>query len=359
MKFSYSKIECYKTCPALYKYKYLDKLYLNTTTSALFFGTAVGTVFQAICLQKKEDLTPNEKIELERGKKPYEYLDRLLKNVSINFKPWEPYHHNIEYYFADYDELLLTDEDYAIIDQFALSRKLVTDGNVPTFDSLKDFYKMKKLTIDEKEFMNLHFFLCLKKKGAMMIDSFLKEVFPNIMKVHFIEKPIKIDVSPSDKPNSDVLEGFLDMMVDYKVTDEKLAESSGIPIGSVVPVLFDNKTSSTRYSAKDLTTSEQLSLYDYCNNVGNVGYIVAVKEIKRPKIGKRKGECYADLQVMIGKSDKELQERVLDEVCEVIDKVYKNDFPMSGDCDRIYGKQCDYYNFCKYGKTEGLTKGKT
>ena len=77
--------------------------------------------------------------------------------------------------------------------------------------------------------MNLHFYLSLLRKGDMMIDAYRDEIMPNIIKVHHIEKAIKIDLSmEGDEPLTDYMIGYVDMICDFKVTDAKLAEKLGV-----------------------------------------------------------------------------------------------------------------------------------
>ncbi len=156
---------------------------------------------------------------------------------------------------------------------------------------------------------------------------------------------------------TDYLIGYLDMKVDYWVRDEKLSKYLGIDIGTIITVLFDNKTSSTRYGSKCLQEKPQLNIYQFAENTKYIGYIVGVKDIKRPKIGKRKGETYADIQVVIGEASEDISNEVLDNVNKMLDGIAKKEYPMNVDtCDRIFGRACVYKDYCKSGNMIGLVK---
>lgn len=358
MNISYSSYEKWSTCEKLWQLHYIDKIRPNSTTSALFFGGAVGQVWQALALSKKEDLTTEEKKEVERAKDWKKMFHSLLHKVQIEYQNVEPTDPRVFYYKGDWDSELLNQGDWIELDNYANKLGLILpNGNPLAYDDLEPRYPFG-LTQDEIRYMNLHYFLSLGRKGEMMIESFIKDILPNIVKVYAIEKPLKIDMSlESAKPMTDVLTGFMDMVCDFRVTDAKLAGNLGIEIGSVVKVLFDNKTSSTRYGSKCLEEKPQLNIYNYCESSDYIGYLVAVKEIKRPKIGVRKGEVFADIQVVLGKSSETISNAILDGVNTMLDSVSKNEFKPNYDvCTRVYGRKCPMYDYCKNGDMTGLVK---
>ena len=358
MQISYSSFEKFQTCARMWQIYYKEKVRPDSTSSAFFFGSAVGQIWQALTLTKKEQLTQQEKKDVELAKTPLASFNKLMYNIEIEGKRVEPTDPRVQYFKGDYDGELLQSPDWEKIDKYAQELgQILPDGRIIAFEDLIDKYP-SGLTDSDISYLNLHFFLSLCRKGEMMIESFQKDILPNIVKVHAIEKAIKIDMSlETDKPMTDYLIGYLDMKIDYKITDEKLAEKSGLSLGEVVTVLFDNKTSSTRYGSKCLEEKPQLNIYQFAENTKYIGYIVGVKEIKRPKKGSRKGETYADIQVVIGEASDIISNQVLDNVNVMLDGISKKEFPMNLDtCSMVYGKRCCYYDYCRSGNMVGLIK---
>jgi hypothetical protein len=356
MKISYSQFEKYSSCGKSYELHYIKKLRPDLTSSAFFFGTAVGQVWQALALTKKEVLTQQEKKDIELAKNPKESFNRLMKNIDLNGKIIPATDPRVQYYKGDYDGELLQKDDWEKIDAYAKELGQILDNNrLVAFEDLINLYP-SGLSDNDVSYLNLHFYLSLIRKGEMMIDTFEKEVLPNIVKVYAIEKPIKIDLSlESDKALTDYLIGYLDMKIDYKITDAKLAAKLELQVDSVITVLFDNKTSSARYGSKCLQEKPQLNIYQFAENTKYIGYIVGIKDIKRPKIGVRKGECYAEIQVVIGLASEEISNTVLDGVNKMLDGISKKEFPENREvCKFIFGRPCCYKDYCESGNLSGL-----
>ena len=356
MQISYSSVEKYNTCPYLYKLHYIERIRSSSISSALFYGGYIGEVFQAKLMNKIINATPEEKELAKLG--IYDYFDELMKSTNINGKTVELYDPRVIYYKGDYDESLLTPEDFKIIEGVADKLGMFVDDSRLKFE---DFIEQYYMTTDNeiKTYMNWHFYLSLRRKGFMMIDSFMDEIYPNISKVYAIEKPIKIDLSLEGDPEmTDYLIGYIDIICDFKIMDPKLAAKLEVEIGTVKKVLFDFKTSSARYGQKKLIESVQLNLYDYVEGNIDIGYIVAVKKIKKPKIGPRKGTTFCDIQVMIGTRDEVLQEEILDNCEEVLEKIEAEEFPKNlASCKFQFGRPCVYNGYChNNGDMTGLVK---
>lgn len=358
VQISYSSYDKYLTCPRLWSYHYIDKLRPDYLSSALFFGGAIGRIWQAIALTKKDNLTEEEKQEVKLAEDPIGNFRLLFNDLDLNGEKINPRHHKVWYFKGDYDGGLLKTEDWLILDQVAEdTNQVLPNGKVISFNDLIAKYPFF-LDKNEMIYMNTHFELSLIQKGIMLIEAFQAQVFPNIIKVHAIEKPIKIDMSlPKDPELTDFLIGYIDMVCDYKVTDANVAIELGIPLNSIIKVLFDNKTSSTKYAPKKLTESRQLSIYDFYEQGAYVGYIVGIKSIKRPKRGAHIGLTFAEMQVMIGKSDRVLQDDTLDKVETMLQDLTQENYPKNEkDCKWIFGRRCAYYDLCYGGKLDGLIK---
>ena len=339
MKLSYSKIDTYLTCPKMYKLKYIDKWDGTAYSSALWYGTAVGRVFAAMTLHLKDELTTKEE-KSDFGRDPYELFDELittseLNGEKINIKTSPA----VRYFKGDFDARVLKDEDYDEIDGYRKSKDLPDDWD---FDYLWSRVESREITLNELLYLNLVFWISVRRKGHLMIDEFKLSILPKIKKVYETEGAISIKNQVGDE-----ITGLLDMLCDYEFDD------------GIKRVIIDFKTSSTRYPKKKLSESAQLGLYDYDRDIGTVGYIVAVKALKEPKKGERKGELYIDIQELFGQTSEENTFRVLHDADQVLQKIKDEEFPMTnnrGTCDRHFGKQCIYKGVCYNDDYTGLVK---
>ena len=117
MRLSHSARELYTYCPRSYKLKYIDGYRPKTLSSALFFGTAFGDTVQMIILDKKENLTEEEKKLL--GSNPTDFFEDLITNVEINGSPVKiPKSPLIRYFASDYTKETLTTADILEIKEY-------------------------------------------------------------------------------------------------------------------------------------------------------------------------------------------------------------------------------------------------
>jgi hypothetical protein len=65
MKISHSKVELYNTCPAKYKFRYIDKLDVDKTFTPLLFGSAIDQALNYVLIQTK-DKKPVDIVEAKR-----------------------------------------------------------------------------------------------------------------------------------------------------------------------------------------------------------------------------------------------------------------------------------------------------
>ena len=123
------------------------------------------------------------------------------------------------------------------------------------------------LSQEEKEILNLANWLCLYRKGLVMLKAYSEQVLPKIKEVLAVQKSIEIENNDGDK-----LIGFIDLIVE--TTDGKR-------------YVLDNKTSSIQYDANSPQRSQQLILYYHITKeeykLDGVGFVVMYKHILKNK----------------------------------------------------------------------------
>ena len=348
MELSHSRIDLYNTCPLKYKYHYIDKLRSKTLSSALFFGNYIGETVQMLCLNKKEELTDDELSIV--GCDPYEFFDQLMTTVEINKKTFDlPTCPNIRYYKGDWDQDCLTDSDLNLIDLYAQDNGFTDGEHVAIhFDDLYPRYKNHDLDDDEYSYMNFLFYLSIRRKGHLMIKEYQNKILPKIVKVHSIEKKINIGESSGDHS----IIGYMDLVADFQLSpDDELYDQFG---DNPVTAVADHKTSSTKYKREKIEDSQQLSLYDYAEEVGVVCYLVMIKKIKHPKRGPRKGETHAEVQMMFHQIPEAVKEKHLEVAAQTLELVESEEFEPNINGCYAFHIQCPYYNLCNGGSSDGL-----
>ena len=159
MKLSHSKIDKWNTCQKLYDYHYNQKLRPMLLSSALFFGLAIGETWQMMILDKKKNLTDDEKKII--GSDPYTFFDERIATVEINHVDYDlPTCILARYFKGDYQEHLLQDEDWTRINDFKKANDLNDEAN---FVNLYKFYLIEQLDDVELQLNNLYFWLSIRR----------------------------------------------------------------------------------------------------------------------------------------------------------------------------------------------------
>lgn len=347
MQLSNSSMEKYNSCPKAYDLHYNKKIRSTLLSSALYFGGYIGESIQEHIVNREVN--------------PIQMFETLMQEVDINgVKQSLPKNANIRYFLGDFDPEVLTDDDWREIEIFRKELGLEIDDHPLKFEDFRQEYKAEVISdLDILAYMNLHFWYSMLRKGIMILQGFISDLVPRIHKVHGIEIPIKIDISsPDDKPLSDYIIGYIDLKCDFEL-NEKEAEMLDRKEGDIVTGVFDFKTSSGRYYAKKFQESAQLHLYEFCEQTGVIGYFVAVKKIKRPKRGDRKGDEFAEIQTILMNSDTELQDHFLDKAEETLYNIQMGNFEKNlSACSNQFGRPCNFINYCKHGdKTNLIKKG--
>lgn len=296
IKVSHSAYKKYLTCPAMYNLHYNEKLRPVGSTTALKFGSAMDEALNELLVGTKDPL------EVFKDNFKFEDMD------------------DVEFHKNDYDDNLFTAEQR---------------------------YKLDGQSYEYKAWASL------RVKGRMLLEAYINEVYPNVIKVHSVQRELE------------GRRGFIDAVMDY--------EGYG-------KVLFDHKTASQPFKPDAIAGDTQLALYAGDTGIKKVGFIVLNKKIlykktclkcgaqnssthKTCNVTKNKKRCHgefnyeakANIQVMI----ETLKPRQMEIVKESISQVeigIKNEFyPMNlGNCRSYYGKNCPYLNYCLHKDKKGL-----
>jgi hypothetical protein len=359
LSISHSQVSKYGMCPTSYKYHYVNRLRPKITTGALLFGSALDGALNKLLLNEGS---------------PEEEFTKLFTDVVINEQQtYAPTSTNIVYANADYDGSLLIEEDFDFLESLAF-RGIIKSSQ----DYIEDFLvtRRKKTAIgfsllhrQEKILYNAINWLCLQRKGFVMLNAYRKKVMPLFDKVHCVQK--KIDLVNED---GDTMTGFVDLIADVKGH------------GTVV---LDNKTASKEYDKDAVLTSPQLALYMHSVNdeykTRKAGFIVMKKSLITNtvktcvKCGNQTGasryescnntiedkrckgeftETYehdADIQILIDEIPEITENIVMENLNAVNQSIKSGIFPRNfNSCNNYFGGKCAYFDKCFNNKNEGL-----
>lgn len=293
----------FHTCPRMYKYHYIDKLRPEVMGSSLYFGVA---------------------------------MDEALNHLLAGGK------RTIEVFKESFE---FDDVEHAEFGKYDIDRRLLTT---------------KQLQALEGEPENKVAWACLRVKGRMLLEEYQRTILPKIERVYEIQRELP------DRP------GFIDVIAEI--------EGEG-------KVLLDHKTSSRAYAEDAAQNDAQLARYAASMGIDKIGFIVLVKniDVKRRKTctecgnvntstnhttcdkvynGTRCGgkwlvdyDAYPMVQLIIDDVPDYFQNEVVKDFKETEQMIDDGQFPrIINACNKYYGKQCPYYNYCWNGKKDGLIK---
>lgn len=260
-KLSFSSIKTYTECGEKYRKHYIEGWREKYFHSALAYGSAI-------------DKALNDLLETRE-------LGKALKSFDVHWESQEiqrgtltsiAMNENLVYADKDFDLDLLSKDDLR-----ALSVYLNTNPSdiyvdpITQFDQLRDLKKQKgfdNLSSADKQYFNYVNWLCLRRKGHIMLKSYHKDILPKLKEVLAVQH----EFSLSNEDGDSVI-GFVDLIATWE--DGRR-------------LLLDNKTSAKDYDAGAASHSSQLILYyhklkeQYALN--GVGFIVMNKQIQKNKI---------------------------------------------------------------------------
>src|SRR3990172_5369982 len=257
---SYSQNSTYISCPKHWYNKYVEKWQPEKEGASIYFGSAIDVAIMSLL---KGEIDYKEKFESR-----WEYA---VQN-GVGKKLFDD--KDIIYSHADFDEYVLEPEDFLKMEKWIKELEL----EYLTLDPIncyKKTCKIKKnpfvrITEHELKYFNRCSWISLKRKGLILIESFVKDFYPKITKVISTQKYGKI----TDTSSGDSISGFIDMVL----------EIEGYP----KPIIFDLKTASQPYKESDIELTEQLTLYAAFEassvNTNLVGYVVLCKNINKESV---------------------------------------------------------------------------
>ena len=361
-KLSHSSLQRYQTCPTSYKLHYIDRIVNKYKSGALYFGSAIDEALNCLLSAEQRHLAKqkfNEKWEKQ--------LDNSKTLIDISKDE------NVVYSNSDFDKDLLTQEDLNEIEKFIEITMPTDEHPLDLYAGLKDKKTIRNLTSKETQFFNYMNWLCLKRKGHLMLDYYEKSIIPNIKEVICIQKNIEYTTETGE-----TLTAYIDVIVKWKD-------------GSIV--IIDNKTSSIDYELDSVKKSQQLALYltlankELGLNITKAGFIVLKKGIKKDiekvcKICKfkaekgsthktchnmiklkrcngewdRKVEFRVDSQIIIDEIPGQTLEFMLNNVNEIGRAIKTEIWPKNlSSCKQPWG-YCEYYNKCWHQSDKDLIK---
>lgn len=259
-RLSYSQLRLFSECGQKYKYYYIDKIRERTKSGALIFGTAIDRAMESV----HKDPAGDEK----------KVFDDIFEYQEINGKKvYIPESLLLVYAASDFDADLLIADDFTFLK--AKAEELVPDlfaelaGSVEeTFKKCASYKKQRAFrTFKETEnrFLNLANWLCLRRKGHLMLEAHRKHILPKITKV--VKTQVKVELNNG---TGDSLVGYADMIAHW--------------LDDAEPTVFDYKTSSIEYDQDSVLTSPQLTIYAHALGIRKAGYIVFRKGIIKNKV---------------------------------------------------------------------------
>jgi len=330
LKLSHSAKEKFLACPEKWRLYYKEKLRTTKMNSALFFGRAIDEALNCLLLEKKDNLSDEEKKLVGKHKEVYEKEMSIVEHNRE--KVMLAMNKNCLYFKSDFDTSLLDLDDIKKITE--LSEKLNYPGifNVESFLLYcQERIKNKKLLDDTEQVLyNFIGWNCLFRKGEILIDAYRTNILPQIERVYNIQDKVEL---PDDE---DIFIGYIDFVASF-------IDEPG------VKYVCDNKTSSKPYKKDSVRTSEQLAVYSEYKEINNCAFIILEKKL-------RKKSPRVRTSIIKDEINEEQKNKTFDSISEVYYNIKEENFYKNTDNCFQYGRPCEYYKLCYYGDKKDLVK---
>lgn len=356
-KLSHSSTRMFMECAQKYKFYYIDKLRPTQLRGALLFGTAIDRGLMALLKNDSEN-------------KPEQIFQYFWNFQEINGKKiYLANNPDIVYSDSDFDKDLLIDEDWQKLKELYQIEK----EQVLEIRKEKNLVSWENLEKEKKIIHNHANWLCMKRKGLIMLNDLKQELLPLCKKILGTQVLCTLENNQDDK-----IIGFADIVAEIQGYDK--------------PVILDLKTSHQEYEKDSVLTSPQLSLYlhalsDKYQNTRYAGYIVLIKQINKNKkkicskcsndgtgqlhktcnfIDEYNNRCHGKwietispktkIQILIDKIPEQTEKIVIENI-DFINQCIKNGIfhRNLNSCKMAYGL-CPYFKKCYYNSNEGLVK---
>lgn len=329
MRLSHTGKEMYITCPQKWKLYYQDKLRSTLIGSALIFGSAIDDALNRMLLEKKRELTEEEKASMEFTPEATfvsSFSQTRVANEIVRIATSD----QAMYYKSDLDIDLLDDADYKDIKDFGEEVEIILDGRheVEEFtQECQDLFK-KGVDTDTQRMYNYICWLSLKQKGLMLLEAYRKDIMPEIEETFDVQKSISLP------DGDDEFVGVIDAILSFH-------SESG------VKYVCDNKTSSRPYKQDSVQASEQLAGYAEYENNQKCAYIVLEKKL-------RKREPRTRTAIIKDDMPDETIDETFGKITDILENISEEKFDKNFDSCYQYGRKCAYYDYCRTGDLKNL-----
>jgi len=371
IRLSNSQRSLYTLCGKKYFYKYIKKLRPRAKGSALFFGSAFDEAsdvfFGGGSLQDSKEKFTDEWMRHEG-------------NLNVKFAK------------ADYVDKILQATDVAKLemagDNLPESKEISTFLNdrdskalvkalIKARDNKYNHRKMKKA---EELFISYANFLCMNRKGHIMLDSFHKNIMPHVTKVHGSQAGIDIK-----HPSGHSIIGYIDLLCEmegYELPNGKKIKAGQLVVADVKSAgAFSWKKHDHIHESDQLDTylisekvqdlshelsGEETKLIAYfvtsknilnaaksicveCGNVKNSLHKTCAKDIDGKRCnGKWKSDdkFYVESKIVIAERNLDEARMMFDDYEGILNGVQNNVFIRNRDSCNAFGGVCDYVEIC-------------
>lgn len=256
LQLSHSAANRYQTCAKSYEYHYILGYREKTTSAALIFGSAIDEALNCLLLKKGN---------------AYDAFALAFTSARIGSKTNQfiPTNEDIVYSASDFDSDLLLKEDFEKLQEAADEMEIKQEPieAVKLIGNLKKEFGWEGLRSGQRKFYNFANWLCLVRKGHLMITAYEEKVLPKIKSVKAVQRKITITNGEGDS-----IIGYVDAILEWEDGRN---------------VIFDNKTSSIEYAYDAVLSSPQLILYKHALgeefDTKTAGFIVLRKGIIKNK----------------------------------------------------------------------------
>lgn len=381
VRLSHSSKNTFLTCGEKYRLHYIERWRSTLLSSALLFGSAMDNALNFMLGSAKDNpATLDMSLAIfdqnwEQGE------DALRQKIDLPLNP------NIKYSKYDFDSDLLTKADWKELfkydSKFFDTKNKIDKLLYPEKDPKtgKKPEKIPWLQIDENDrsIINYANWLCLQKKGHLLLKAYHSDILPQIKRVLAVQKTVELDDG-----NGNILNGVIDAVV--QLNDNKI-------------IILDNKTTSTEYEEDSVKISEQLATYyailnifaddpenEWDHKIDGAGYAVMSKKLIKnvTKVCKECGhvatgshktcdnhingvrcngawdktvDFNVKTQFLTGNISEEYATTVLENATVVKTCIENGLFPKNfSACADQYGSPCSFYSKCHGGSNEGLIK---